>query len=153
MKTSGHLYEKQKNKIITDFQRHGFMTLVIDLGKFIESNMKDQDAMLDELIERQVDILVVDGDSAFPFPLLESKLDKLPLLAFINRYECVNYIDSIRVLPDFEKGSYLATKHLFDIGRKKILFHINDPVHIKDKACYSRTIHAGMMAHRRTSIF
>ena len=142
METNGHLYEKQTHQLITDFQQHGYMTLVVGLGQFLTWDAKRQGATLDELLERQVDILVIDGIGTFPFALLEARRERLPQVAFINRYECACDLPSLRVLADVEEGTCLAVRHLFAGGRRRVMLLQTDASGYLSVAYYPKSGHA-----------
>lgn len=148
MRTRGHVYETQTNRLINQFQAHGFMTVVIDVDAVVDSGR----TFLDELLERQVDFIVIDGTGAFPYAELEARRDRLPRLAFINRHEHEFKFEALQVLTDFEAGFYMATKHLLDTGRRRVMIQISDPVNFIDKSYYPSSGHAQSLAGYRRAV-
>ena len=141
MVPEGHIYEKQTNLIITEFQKNGYMTIVISPSE-ITSRRR---SLIDELLERQVDFIVVDGHGDFPFSALEAKADKLPRLAFINRFESSTEFDALYVLSDFAAGADMACRRLLDDGRKRVLYVSSDPANFINEPYYPICNHSLML--------
>lgn len=116
MHTSGHLFEPMARGIIQGLTEHNRFCIVVD---FDNENGKSAEK-INSLIERQPDVIVVDGLSSFPFHLLDNYNGKI---IFIHRFEGEYEHRASYILSDYFAGGKLVAGYLISLGYKKILFY------------------------------
>ncbi len=122
MKSSGHVFDRLNAEIQNVLQRNFYFPLLINLD-YIEDD-KNIDWLkehLDEAIDSFPEFIIVDGQAGFTFDLLQKRHLEVQNLIFVNRFEFVTDIPSIKLLSDYEHGGYMAVKHLLDSGCRKPL--------------------------------
>lgn len=149
--TTGHVYEKQTNRLVTEFQKRGYMTLVINIDEYIR-NKGQQSTILENLLQRGLDGLIIDGVGDFPYKLLKKHQRSLSRLAFINRFECDLSFEALKVISAPQQGIYSATKHLLNSGREKVMLITTDPVNFAKTPYYPFSQHLGSLNGYRQAL-
>ena len=92
-----HVYEHQTCHMVAEFQKANYLAIVIDIDVFI-GNKAQQEEIFTDLIERKLDGLLIDGLGGFPIHLLIKYMDRLPRIAFFNRFEFNHTFEALYVL-------------------------------------------------------
>src|SRR6476619_1531077 len=96
----------------------GYSVMVCDAGSSAEAERQ----AYQQLLERRVDgVLVNSGVGGAPLRQLASA--GMPFVVLNRRLEDADGVNADYVLVDAEHGSYLATRHLLDLGHERILYH------------------------------
>ena len=104
----------------------GYITLICDGS----GDAQKEEESIDKLIKRNTDGLIIISSSISKKKLLSIKSKGIPIVSIGESNACKE-IDTVKI--DYEKASYKATKHLIDIGYKKIAI-INGPKEKKENA-------------------
>ena len=115
-----HLFGPMARAVMEQLQRNGHHSLFVDAFQ-AETESHWVIPAIRDLLAQELDGVVLDGDSLFPFQLLEN-LSSHCAVTFIFRCETTRPLRANQVLSDDEKGGFLATRHLLDLGHRQILF-------------------------------
>ena len=108
--TKGRFYEHQTCHMVTEFQKKSHLTIVIDIDEFIGDKSQQEEIFMD-ILDRKLDGLVIDGLSGFPIHLLIKYMDRLPRLAFFNRFEFNHTFEALYVLSETFGSAMKKIKH------------------------------------------
>ena len=99
--------------------------VVITVG---QSSLETEKDAVEFLISRNCDALIMHAEALSDEYLLELNESKLPI-ALVNRQ--VDGLSEACTTLDYEKGGYIATRHLFELGHKNIAY-ISGPIVKRD---------------------
>jgi len=100
----------------------GYSIIVCDGGASIEA---EQEAYR-LLLEKRVDGVLVNSGAGGAGPLRRLLAAEMPFVVLNRRVDDAG-IDVDYVMIDAERGAYLATRHLLELGRARILYHALTP--------------------------
>jgi DNA-binding LacI/PurR family transcriptional regulator len=111
MPLSGYLIEK--------LQKSGYLALVSDPNG--EDFLQEPERMLKDLLAFEPVACVVNGVREFPYKFVIENRKLFGRLIFINSFPANLHLDASFVLSDSWKSWYLPTKHLLDLGHRRIM--------------------------------
>ena len=121
MINTGHLYGNLHSLIAKEVQKHRYFPVLLD----IEPRMSDIESALGSdmkaFMEASPAFFAVDGFYNYPFEFLKKLSSQIKNLIFFNRCETAIAFSATYVLSDYEKGGYMAIKHLIEGGGRNIL--------------------------------
>jgi LacI family transcriptional regulator len=97
----------------------GYSVMVCDSGASAEAERQ----AYQQLLERRVDGVLVNSGVGGAEPLRDLARAGMPFVVLNRRLEDADGVDADYVLVDAEHGSYLATRHLLELGHERILYH------------------------------
>src|SRR5947209_1382169 len=100
----------------------GYSVIVCDGGASIEA---EQEAYR-LLLEKRVDGVLVNSGAGGAGPLRRLVAAEMPFVVLNRRIDDAG-IDVDYVMVDAERGAYLATRHLLELGHARILYHAIAP--------------------------
>lgn len=103
-----------------ELREKGYSTLIMNTNENIELEEK---AVI-SAISKNVDGIIICPSQQSEAPMMLMKQNGIPFVLFSRDFEDGNYEC---VLPDETTCAYIATKHLLDLGHKKILFLNSQP--------------------------
>lgn len=98
----------------------GYSVMVCDAGSSVEAERQ----AYQQLLERHVDGVLVNSGVGGAEPLRHLSKAGMPFVVLNRRVDDAEGVDADYVLIDAERGSYLATRHLIDLGHTRILYHV-----------------------------
>jgi DNA-binding LacI/PurR family transcriptional regulator len=98
----------------------GYSVMVYDGGASVEAERQ----AYQQLLERQVDGVLVNSGAGGAEPLRRLAAAGIPFVVLNRRIEDADGVDADYVMIDAERGSYLATRHLVELGHERILYHV-----------------------------
>ncbi len=102
-------------KTLPFFQEKGYITTVFNI--FNTEALKQR---LLSFLDEKPSALLVDGSALLPFEILKEIHRRTPLV-FFHRFETSSRFKTARILSDYQRGGYLAARHLLTQGRRKIV--------------------------------
>jgi LacI family transcriptional regulator len=96
----------------------GYSVMVCDAGASAEAER----GAYQQLLERRVDGVLVNSGVGGAEPLRRLAMAGMPFVVLNRRIEDADGVDADYVLVDAEHGTYLATRHLLDLGHERILY-------------------------------
>lgn len=125
MPIRGHVYSELHNTLVSELRKYNYFPVVID-----NSSLEAPEKEIDRIIQLSPEAIIVDRVSdSFPCEYLKQKEDKIKHLIFFQTLESHVQFNADYVLSDTFYGSYIGTKHLLDLGHKRILFIIHKSMH------------------------
>jgi DNA-binding LacI/PurR family transcriptional regulator len=103
----------------------GYSVLVCDGGASIEA---EQEAYR-LLLEKRVDGVLVNSGAGGTGPLRRLAAAEMPFVVLNRRIDDAG-IDVDYVMIDAERGAYLATRHLLELGHARIVYHAITPQNV-----------------------
>jgi LacI family transcriptional regulator len=100
----------------------GYSVMVCDGGSSAEAERQ----AYQQLLERRVDGILVNSGIGGAEPLRRLATAGMPFVVLNRRVDGADGADGVDadyVLIDAEQGSYLATRHLIELGHERILYH------------------------------
>jgi LacI family transcriptional regulator len=97
----------------------GYSVMVCDSGASAEAERQ----AYQQLLERRVDGVLVNSGVGGAEPLRNLASAGMPFVVLNRRLEDADGVNADYVLVDAEHGSYLATRHLLELGHERILYH------------------------------
>jgi LacI family transcriptional regulator len=97
----------------------GYSVMVCDSGASAEAERH----AYQQLLERQVDGVLVNSGVGGAEPLRRLATAGMPFVVLNRRLDDADGVDADYVLVDAEHGSYLAARHLLELGHERILYH------------------------------
>lgn len=82
---------------------------------------------LRDVLKFQPDALIVEGIGHFPFEALKAQESAIRHLVFIHLLETDLQFNADAVLSDFQRGGYLAARHLLERGHRRFAVEIFGP--------------------------
>jgi DNA-binding LacI/PurR family transcriptional regulator len=97
----------------------GYSVMVCDASSSIEAERH----AYQQILERRVDGVLINSGVGGAEPLRRLEAAGLPFVVLNRRIDDAEGVDADYVLIDAEQGSYLATRHLLELGHQRILYH------------------------------
>ena len=97
----------------------GYSVMVCDAGGSVEAERH----AYQQLLERRVDGVLINSGVGGAEPLRSLATASMPFVVLNRRVEDADGVAADYVLIDAEQGSYLATRHLLELGHERILYH------------------------------
>lgn len=97
----------------------GYSVMVFDASGSAEAERQ----AYQQLLERRVDGVLVNSGVGGAEPLRGLAAAGMPFVVLNRRLEAADGVDADYVLIDAEHGTYLATRHLLELGHERILYH------------------------------
>lgn len=114
MPTGQDLYGAMYEALVSSLNHQAFYPVMMD--------SMDRGAVLD-VLNMKPGVIVIDHHRLqFPFEVLKEHAHEGFRLVFMQRYGAAIEFDADFVLSDSTYGGYLATKHLLDLGHRRIVF-------------------------------
>ncbi len=100
------------------------------------------EAALDDVLRMKPAAIVVDRErDHFPFAMLKERAHEAGRIVFLQRMESELSFDADYVLSDRTHGAYIATRHLLELGHRRILLLSHLPDDFKDASVYRHSAH------------
>jgi LacI family transcriptional regulator len=97
----------------------GYSVMVCDASSSVEAERQ----AYQQLLERRVDGVLINSGVGGAEPLRTLASAGLPFVVLNRRLNDSDGVHADYVLIDAEQGSYLATRHLIELGHERILYH------------------------------
>ena len=97
----------------------GYSVMVCDASSSVEAERQ----AYQQLLERRVDGVLINSGVGGAEPLRRLASAGMPFVVLNRRIEDADGVQADYVLIDAEQGSYLATRHLLELGHERILYH------------------------------
>src|SRR5689334_16102354 len=97
----------------------GYSVMVCDAGGSVEAERQ----AYQQLLERRVDGVLINSGVGGAEPLRRLASAGMPFVVLNRRIDDADGVEADYVLIDAEQGSYLATRHLLELGHERILYH------------------------------
>ncbi|MCC7371291.1 MAG: LacI family DNA-binding transcriptional regulator [Chloroflexi bacterium] len=105
----------------------GYSVMVSDGGASAEIER----AAFQQLIEARVDGVLVNSGAGGAGQMRRLAESGIPFVVLNRRLEAADGVDADYVMIDAERGSYLATRHLLELGHRRILYHVlHEPLNL-----------------------
>jgi DNA-binding LacI/PurR family transcriptional regulator len=127
----------------TDLYQNLYNTLVQGINEAdhfpIMLHKMDEESLREILNLNPAAIVVDRGWDEFPYALLKERRADVGRVLFLHRYESPLDFDADYVLSDTIHGAYTATRHLAELGHRRILLQIN--INNQPAMDYRHTVH------------
>lgn len=123
--THGHLYGPLSGKIIRNLEEHQRYCVMVEARESGGDNSK-----LISLIEKNPEVLIVDGSSSFPFEILDGYAGRI---IYLYTYEGFDNARGDFVLSDYYRGGRLVVEYFISLGFDRII-SITHKIREKHKA-------------------
>jgi LacI family transcriptional regulator len=97
----------------------GYSVMVCDASSSVEAERQ----AYQQLLERRVDGVLINSGVGGAEPLRRLASAGMPFVVLNRRIDDGDGVHADYVLIDAEQGSYLATRHLIELGHERILYH------------------------------
>ncbi|MCC6178734.1 MAG: LacI family DNA-binding transcriptional regulator [Chloroflexi bacterium] len=97
----------------------GYSVMVCDAGASAEAERQ----AYQQLLERRVDGVLINSGVGGVEPLRRLATAGMPFVVLNRRIDDADGVEADYVLVEAEHGSYLATRHLLELGHERILYH------------------------------
>ncbi|MFN8635738.1 MAG: LacI family DNA-binding transcriptional regulator [Chloroflexota bacterium] len=97
----------------------GYGVMVCDASSSVEAERQ----AYQQLLERRVDGVLINSGVGGAEPLRHLASAGMPFVVLNRRVDDADGVNADYVLIDAEQGSYLATRHLIELGHERILYH------------------------------
>ncbi|MCG2660019.1 MAG: GntR family transcriptional regulator [Kiritimatiellae bacterium] len=114
MPSGADVYGLLYKSMVSLINRHDRLPVIVEGLK--------EDALHDVLRLKPAAIVVNRGWNMFPYAMLKKREKDVGRIVFLHRAESDLHFDADYVLSDHTYGAYIATRHLLDLGRRRILY-------------------------------
>ncbi len=121
LQAHSHVFDVETRALVRAFQRQRALPMVFDVEDITSDAQAE--AIFLKLLEQRVDGVVVESRYVEHLErVCSTSGHKMPALAVINYSDKSVLPPAKRVYSDFKAGASLATRHLLQLGRRRILF-------------------------------
>ena len=121
LQAHSHVFDVETRALVRAFQRQKAFPLVFDVEDI--TSEEQAEAIFLKLLEQRVDGMVVESRYLATLErVCKASGHRMPALALINFNDVERIPPAKRVFSDFKAGTAMATRHLLELGRRRILF-------------------------------
>ncbi len=139
MRTTGDLFGPMFSNLNNQLQATNLTCVASDPET--QTFLRCPASCISSVLQSKPSSLIVEGMADFPFATLKSYEAQIPHLLFIHLMLTDEVFNADVILSDFERGGYLATRHLLDLGHRCLaieMFGLSEPneprwQHARDK--------------------
>ncbi|KKR03600.1 MAG: Transcriptional regulator, LacI family [Candidatus Uhrbacteria bacterium GW2011_GWF2_39_13] len=119
----GHVYGNLHTLMTREIRKNHYFPVLLDVESGLDRQNieKNLGNYIKSFLDSSPDFLAVDGMYDLPFEFFSKWLNKKTNLVIFNRYESDLKFSATYILSDYQKGAYIATKHLLETGCKNVI--------------------------------